>query len=803
MKRQNFNAGWIFYSKDEPQNKKTVHLPHDAMIYEKRVPRLKNGALFGYFPSGDYYYEKLLFGKDEYRYKTVILEFEGIYMDSHVFLNDEEVGGHIYGYSNFYVDLTGKLKIGQDNLIKVLVHNSQVPNGRWYTGSGIYRPVKLIVAEKEHIDLDGVKVITRSYSPAVLDVTVKATRSDDCEIRTDILYDDVIVATGTGEHCEIPVPDAHLWDAEHPHLYQAKVTLLRKGRLIDEDVQRFGIRKIEWNAKQGLLINGNSIKLRGGCVHHDNGPLGACSFEAAEYRRVRILKESGYNAIRGAHDPKSKAMLDACDELGMYVMEEAFDVWFENNGTYGYVLYFRDEWEKDLQLMVEKCLNHPSVIMYSIGNEISECNTPEGVEYGKKMVRVCHDIDDSRPVTMGVNLMLNVLQAKGIKISPTKGKEFHKDDVVDPKSEEPDGKMSGSVMINIMVSVMGGFMKGLSKPKPSDKATREIFSLLDIAGYNYGDLSYERHHEWYPERVMVGTETQPDSIFDRWALVKKHPYLVGDFVWTSWDYLGECGVGVVDYDKNTGSYSKPYPVIIAGCGTHDITGFRDTHAYQSAAVWGVYDKPYIASRHPKNYTRKTFYGIGYRKTDAVPSWTFDGYEGHKTEVQVYSQGHQVELQLNGKSLGRKQLVKCLAKFVVAYAPGRLEAVSYDANGRELARDFLLTAAKETRLNLVPEVLTLKANGEDLAYINVLLTDDAGIVKMDEEKTVHVMVEGAGILQAVGSGAPRTTEEYTGTFFTTYHGRMIAIVRSGYEKGEITVTFSSESLKEQVVKIRVE
>lgn len=802
MRRENFNLNWVFYSKENPNEKTLVNLPHDAMLYEKRIPGLKNGPLVAEFPGGDYYYEKTLFGDESYADKIVVLEFEGVYMDSHVYLNGVEVGGHVYGYSNFYVDLTGKLKIGEDNEIKVFIHNSQTPNARWYSGSGIYRPVKLIVGNKEHIDFDGVKVITKSYDPAVLDVTVRAEKPEGAVIRTEILWDGEVVAEGMGKRCEITVPNAKLWDAEHPNLYTARVILESDGEILDEDIQRFGIRKLEWSAEKGLQVNGNEVKLRGGCVHHDNGPLGACSFRDAEYRRVRILKESGYNAIRGAHDPKSKAMLDACDELGMYVMEEAFDVWYQGTGTYGYVLYFRECWEKDLRLMVEKCYNHPSVIMYSIGNEISETASPEGVEYGEKMARFCRELDDSRPVTLGVNLMLNVLDSKGIKITATRGKPVSRDDVVDPKSEEPGARQGGSVMINTIVSVMGGLMKYLSGPKPTDKPTRGIFSKLDIAGYNYGDMSYEKHHEWYPQRIIVGTETQPASIFSRWELVKKHPCIIGDFMWTSWDYLGECGVGVVDYGKQTGAYSKPYPVIVAGCGTHDIAGTPDTHAYQAGVVWGEFKKPYIATRHPKHFKEKTHYGIGFRKTDAISTWTYDGYEGQPTEVQIYSQGAIAEIFINGKSAGKKPLKKCEAQFKVIYEPGTLEAVSYDSSGHELARDRIKTAGKYTKISAVPERTVLENGCEDLSYINVAITDSEGIIKPVARK-VCVKVEGAGTLQAVGSGAPSTEEIYTGSSFTTYNGRMIAIIRSGEESGTITVTLSAEGLEDVVLQLVVE
>jgi len=277
--------------------------------------------------------------------------------------------------------------------------------------------------------------------------------------------------------------------------------------------------------------------------------------------------------------------------------------------------------------------------------------------------------------------------------------------------------------------------------------------------------------------------------------------VIGDFIWTAWDYMGECGMGVIDYNQKTGTYTKPYPVIVAGCGAIDLTGFKDTYAYLAAIVRDQYDLPYIGVRPVNRSGEKMFPAMG-RKTDTVNSWSWKGCEGRKAEIEVYSRGNVVELFQNGKSLGRKQLKEFVAKFETTYQPGSLEVISYDENGKELGRSMLKTATEETVLSVTPESTVLKANGEDLAYIVVNLTDNGGIVKVLEDKTIHVKVEGAGTLQAVGSGSPRTTEKFTGTSFTTYYGRMIAVVRSGFEKGEIKVTISAEGLAEKSITLKV-
>ena len=796
MLRKNFNADWKFYKEGSEGSSVDVHLPHDAMLLEDRLPRLKNGSSVGFFPGGTYYYVKNIFGEDEYKDKCVFVEFEGIYMNSKVFINGELVGGRLYGYSDFSVDLTGKLMIGKDNELKVVANNSQVPNARWYPGSGIYRPVKLIVAEKEHIELNGVKIVTKSYKPAVIEISVEKIGTGTIE--TEIYKDGKLVATVFGDKTEVEIPNAKLWNEDTPELYDAKVLMKKDGSVIDEAHETFGIRMLEWS-KNGLHINGTSVKLRGGCIHHDNGPLGACGFAAAEERRVRILKEAGFNAIRSAHNPISRATLDACDRLGVYIMDEAFDAWQQKKCDYDYGLYFDEEWERDLTSMVKKDMNHPAVIMYSIGNEIGDTALPSGIELTDKMTKLCHEIDGSRPVTVGINLLLNRMAKMGVSLNSNK---VSKDDITDPRLEEKDGKASGSLLINILVSFLPKVMNLLVKPKPTDKVTRDSYEKVDIAGYNYGNNMFEAHLEKHPDRIIVGTETYPHEIAKNWSIVEKYPNVIGDFMWTSWDYLGEAGMGCIDYGKSSGAFSKPYPAISAGAGAVDITGYIDVPAMQAAAVWKQRKNPCIAVRPVNHSGEKAFFGQ-WRNTDAIRNWTYRGYENRQAEIEVYGMGASVDLLQDGKSIGRKPYKECKAVYKTTYTPGILEAVSYDNDGREIGRDLLKTAAEATVLTVQAEQKVIKADGEDLAFLVINVTDNEGIVKGLDEKKVTVQVEGAGILQAIGSGDPRTKEKYTGNSFTTYHGRLIAIVRSGMETGEIKVTASAKDLKSQQVIIRAE
>lgn len=778
-----------------------IDLPHDAMIHRKRIKKLQNGSYTGFYPSGDYTYVKKLYGAAEYEEKALILEFEGIYMDSSVFLNGERMGGHVYGYSNFYVELTDKLLIGRENELRVEVHCSQVPNARWYPGNGIYRPVYLYVGEKEHIPVDGIKITTQCCRPAVIRVQTEYQNTYGAELEITILDGKKKVAQGAGLDCEIEIPDAKLWDEMHPYLYQAVVSLRKDGILTDEQRVSFGIRFLEWSAQKGLRVNGEAVKLRGGCVHHDNGILGACDFEAASRRKVRIMKQAGFNAIRSSHYPISKSMLQACDELGMYIMDEAFDTWRDSNGLYGYPLYFEEEWRDDLGKMVKKDRNHPSVIMYSIGNEISDTARPEGAQLAGEMTALCHNLDDSRPVLVCPNLFMNALSKLGMNFSLGDGKEQKREDITDPLLEAPDSQMGGSAAINVLMLTGPYLMKLLMRPGLTEKGAGAAYAQVDIAGYNYGEQVYEGHHKLVPERIIVGSETHPPGIVRNWKLVQENPYVIGDFMWTGWDYLGEVGLGVIDYGKNRGVYVKPYPSISAYTGVIDLLGHRDLYSHLAAIVWGMESKPYIAIQ-PPNHSGEKKHLSHYRFTDAFESWTWPGCEGKKTVAEVYSPGEMVELIQDKKSLGKKKLKDCCAKFKITYKPGRLEAVSYDAQGKAMERTVLKTAADGTNLRVNTENDILCADGEDLAYINVALTDHEGIVKLLQDTMVHVKVTGAGTLQAIGSANPCPEEPYVGDCCMTYQGRMQIVVRSGHLAGEIHVKITADGVGERVIILHV-
>ena len=777
MQKVKFNADWYFWKDGKEDSKRKLNLPHDAMIGETRQPDLPKGSGSGFFPGGKYWYEKTICPDESWENKSVILEFEGVYMNASVLLNGEKVGGWVYGYTNFYVDLTGKLKIGQENTITVIADNSLQPNSRWYSGSGIYRDVNLYTGHAEHIVPDGIKVKTVSYDPAVLDITVEAEKNDASDIKIEVLDGDKIVAAVCGQNVQVTIPNAKLWSAEEPNLYNVRASLVCNGEVLDISTIRTGIRTIAWDSKKGLQINGNTVKLKGACVHHDHGPLGACSYDKAEYRRAKKLKELGYNAIRYAHNPSSRILLDVCDEVGMYVLDETFDQWKLPQSDKDYAIYFDAEWQKDVKALIHKDYSHPSVIMYCIGNEITDTGLPHGPIIAKMINDVFKAEDPTRPTTIAINPMLTVLARKMAEAKA--------------QGAESGGNM-GSAEVNDIVTLLPKILAGIT-PENLEALLHDLLQHVDIAGYNYSAHLLEGTHALVPDRVILHSETFPSKIATGWKLVERNNSIIGDFMWTAWDYLGEAGVGEPTYGTTKAPFSKEYPCQNAGIGAVDLTGEPEPFAYYVATLWGAYDKPYIAVR-PLDHAGEEYTLGNWRATDAIHSWTWPGQEGKTADIEVYANAATVELMQDGAlSLGKQDVVDCKANFQAIYKPGKLVVIAYDADGNEIGRDELATASDETRLTISAEEPVIKADGEDLAYISVEITDNAGIRKMLSDRKVTVTVSGVGTLIAVGSAACRTEENYLGNSFTTSNGRMIAIVRSNGTEGNIYVSAEAEDL----------
>ncbi len=762
-----------------------VQLPHDAMQTEARISGLKDGSQSGYYPGGVYTYEKeLTVSEEELTHKTV-LEFEGVYMKSSVYCNGELVGGRVYGYSDFFVDLSGNLKAGV-NSIKVVADNSQCANSRWYSGSGIYRDVWLHTGGDVYIRPDGLKVVTESVSPARLRVRTDAVLGEHDAIRVRVSRDSKLLAEGRGADSVLEIPGAELWSAENPVLYEVTAEIVRDGEVIDCAGASTGIRQIAWDSARGFQVNGETVKLRGGCVHHDNGFIGAAEYDEACLRRVRIMKEAGFNAVRIAHNPASKAMLRACDTLGMYVMNESFDTWFGLKSPYDYAMYFEQEWERDLSDMIRVSYNHPSVVMYSIGNEVYLKDAERAAKTSQRMAALCRKLDPSRAVT-------NALNPLTVIMGDSKDPEAARNDSVNPREAGKPSGLSGSTLANVLISNIGKITRLVGNEKKMRKING-VMEPLDIVGYNYSTFLYEAQHKDYPDRVLVGSETFPAAIYDNWQAVKTMPWITGDFLWTAWDYLGECGVGMVHYGKQ-GAFTQPFPAIAAGCCNIDLSGELTPQGAYCAVVYGEYDKPYLAV-HPVNHSgEKAFWGK-WRFTDALHSWSWDDCEGKTADVDVYSNAREVELFLNGASQGKKPVERCMASFRVSYAAGELKAVHYDLLGRSCGSDVLRSAGKETCLRLTPEKTELRAGGRDLLYLPIELTDAKGNRKVLTDTEITVKVDGAATLLGLGSAdlQQENVMPYCGKTICTFHGRALAVLRSGADAGEVRVTVSAEGFE---------
>lgn len=781
MRKKSFNLDWKFWKDGNEEHAVKVILPHDAMIYEKRVPEMKDGASIGYFPGGKYFYQKNFIGTEEMKNQTVIVEFEAIYMNSTVYLNGEKVGGWVYGYTNFFVDLTDKIRIGEENVLLVIADNSLTPNSRWYSGSGIYRPVHLWLGEKTSIKPQGLKIKTKSIDPAVIEVqTELINNKENVHIKYRVYEGESLVATGDGKHTEFAIENPRLWSDETPFLYEIKASVYVGDVLVDETIEKFGIRTIRIESNKGLLINDKVTKLRGGCLHHDNGILGGCTYRKAEYRRIKKMKEFGYNAIRFSHYPAGKDLLEVCDELGMYILDESFDQWRRPGLEYDYSIYFDQEWEKDLRALAQKDYNHPSVIMYCIGNEITDTGRSYGLELTKLLTAVLKEEDDSRPVTIANNDMMSIIA-----------------DAME-QLEEETGAAMGSLQINELITkqpeLMLIYQKGGLAGDKVEKIVGKVFDTVDIAGHNYANDIYEECHSINDQRLILSTETFPQRMYSNWMDVVEKDYVIGDFHWTAWDYLGEAGVGVPVYGTKEAPFAKAFPCLTAGCGSFDLNGNPEAAAYYTATLWGVNKIPYICVR-PVNHSGED-YTIGqWRLTDAVHSWTWNDGIGKIAEVIVYSCGSNVELFLNGKSVGMQKLEEYKAEFQVMYEDGELMAISYDENAVEIGKSVLQSSGDKYLLSIEPEEIEVKANVEDIVFVPIYIRDENGNLCMNKDKKVTVQVDGEGELIALGSAKyiNEELEVFHKEQVISWHGNVLAVIRPSGNKGEIKVSAAMEGV----------
>lgn len=773
-RKQLFDFDWKFNLGDTPaasannfddKSWRKLDLPHDWSIegtFNSNNPVGGDGA---FLPAGIGWYRKTFQAPAEWSGDKISIYFEGVYMNSEVFINGKSLGVYPYGYSSFEYDLTPFINFGQMNTLAVRVDNSQQKNCRWYSGSGIYRHTWLVVTDPVHVNHWGVSVTTPDVSSSKATVRLKTKVKNETSESQNILVDtriwDPTVAKTVGNkqlkvtllpHSEkeveqiVQVTKPKLWTPDTPNLYQAKIQLLKDKEVIDETQTNFGIRSLKFTTENGFQLNGKTIKLNGGCVHHDNGCLGAAAFDRAEVRRIELLKSAGFNAIRTSHNPPSEAFLDACDRLGMMVIDESFDGWRTQKNKFDYALVFDQWWKRDIEAMVLRDQNHPSIIMWSIGNEIIERKSPEAVETAKMLAGCLHKNDPSRPVTSAMTAWDNDWE------------------IFDP-----------------------------------------LMAEHDVCGYNYQLHRATSDHERVPSRIILQTESYPRDAFANWKLVQQNPYIIGDFVWTALDYLGESGIGRWYYSGEVpGEHWERnlFPWHGAYCGDVDLLGWRKPISHYRSMLYNENEKLYMAVREPNPEPieiKETMWSVW----PTWESWTWPGFEGKTLQVEVYSKFPKVRLYLDDKLIGEKATTvtdEFKAVFDVSYSSGTLTAAGV-VEGQEVELKKLQTSGEAKLIALKADRDEMKADGQDLSFVTIEITDEIGTVQPNAENRLQFKIEGPGIIAAVDNANIKDVDPYVATSRKAWKGKAMVVIRSTLESGDIKLTVSSPGLPEAILKIK--
>lgn len=764
MNKLDFNQNWKCFRTGHQEEMFDVTIPHDAMLRDKRNEHSAGGVNTGWIDAADYTYEKTFLVPEDYREQKVMFEFEGIYHKATVYINDKKAGYHHYGYTGFWVDASEFLRYDGENVLRVEVQNSDQPNSRWYSGTGIYRPVWMCILPQGHIEPETIRITPLEYKIPTIRVSAAVTGCG--KILVEIFDSEQVIYTEETfvEHRfekEIVLPDAKLWNPDRPDLYTCRMTF-------GEDIQEetFGIRVIECTSEKGFCINGNRVILQGACIHHDNGLLGACAYEFAERRKIRILKENGYNAVRSAHNPCSKALLKACDEMGMLVLDEYVDMWYIHKTKYDYAAEVESNYREDLKAIVAKDYNHPSVVMYSTGNEVSETAQKKGIGLCGEMTGYLHGLDSTRPVTCGVNIFFNFLSSVGFGVYSDKKAEKETQNTKKKKAV-------GSEFFNNLAGLLGAdFMKFGATLYPCDIKTRDAFANMDVAGYNYGIFRYRHDLKKYPQRLILGSETFCSDVWKFREIAKKEHRLIGDFVWSGMDYLGEVGIGAWEYKDYAPRFDKGMGWLGAGAGRIDLTGKPLAEMKYTRVVFGLDDIGIGVI--PVKYAAQPHSSSAWKMTNAVESWSWNGCNGMKTKVEVYTRAAFVSLFINGTCVGTKKGRKdCRVVFDVRYYDGEIKAVAYDAGKRKTGQLVLKTAGEETKLCMEPEQEQVRDT--QLCYVRMRYADETGILKPLCRGDIKVKVKG-GTLLGLGNACPYNERGYLSDVTDTYYGEAMAVIR---------------------------
>ncbi|WP_346863534.1 glycoside hydrolase family 2 TIM barrel-domain containing protein [uncultured Draconibacterium sp.] len=806
-----FNNDWKFVrdsivgaekSDFDDSNWMSVDLPHDFSIMdlpgedsEDQIgpfsKKAINGNGTGHTMGGTGWYRKSFVLDKSDEGKNVVLKFDGAYMETNVWVNGKKAGINKNGYTPFWFDISSLLNpAGEPNILAVKVDNIGA-NSRWYSGSGLYRNVHLIVTNPVHVGVWGTKITTPEVSSnhALVEMEVTANNETGSDVEAEItvnLKDNKGVIAGSSTQTivlpansekigknQISVQDPALWSLESPELYNAEVTIKVANKVVDVYTQKFGIRSIEFSAEKGFLLNGKQVLLKGGCLHHDNGYLGAAAFDRAEQRKVELMKENGYNAIRSSHNPLSESFLKACDEIGILVITEFTDMWDSYKNKNDYHRFFNDYWESDLTNMILRGRNHPSIIMWSIGNEIPKKSIAEGVKIGEKLAAKVKELDDTRVTTEGVPNFL----------------------------------------------IHGGW-----------KNSKDYFDVVDVAGYNYMEAAYESDHNKYPERVIYASESYPKEAYNYWTAAEKLPYVIGDFVWTAMDYIGEVSVGSSSYKKpediDKRSFqamdgipeginpdlvfdmmeqmsSPTWPAFLSWCGDLDLMGDKKPQGLYRDVLWDRSLLEVNVHEPIPDGLVEDLSPWGWPKE--LPVWDWKGSEGKPLQVRVFTKASNVKLELNGKAIGEKTITEGdqhIAEFQVSYQPGTLTAIALE-DGKEIARKILSTPGEASAIRLTADSETIKADRNDLSFVKIEVLDENGQLIVQNPVKIKIDVSGNGELIASGNANPSDMASVNNSEINTFRGKAQAIIRPFITAGEITITVSSDGLKTGELKLVVQ
>lgn len=756
---ESFNKDWTFVLADVPEAREvrfqhpqsqSVTLPHDWSIggqfSKDHLTTTQGGAL----PTGIGWYRKTFTLPVTAQGKRVSIEFDGVHRNSEVWINGHSLGVRPSGYSSFQYDLTPHLKFGTEpNVIAVRVDNSVQPNSRWYTGSGIYRNVRLVTTSSTHIRPWGVFVTTPNVTAQQTQVQVQTQVSGgDRLVQTILDATGQVIATQQAKNVQKPIQltlsKPTRWSIENPYLYTLRTQLYQNNQLVDQVETLFGVRSFRFDASKGFYLNDQPTKILGVCLHHDLGALGAAVHVRAMERQLELLKAMGCNAIRTSHNPPAPEFLDLCDRMGFLVMDEAFDMWKKKKSAKDYSMFWDQEHRRDLEDLVKRDRNHPSIILWSIGNEIREQFDSTGTTIAKELVQIVKNLDTSRPVTSALTENIPeknfIYQSKALDIL---GFNYKHEAYADLPKTFPHQLFLPSETVSGL-QTRGDYIM------PSDSLQlwpRSGRSKLVEGNIDFTASAYDNVFAYW------GSTHE-----DVWKVIKKYPHLAGCFVWSGFDFLGE-------------PHPYPWPARSSYYGIIDLAGFPKDVYYMYQSEWT--NTPML----------HLFPHWNWEKTQTVDVWAY------------YNQADEVELFLNGKSLGtqKKTDERLHVQWRVKYEPGTLKAISRK-NGKTVLTKEIHTAGKAARIELVADRKELNANGKDLSFVTVRILDEQGNLVSNAGHLVHFDLEGEGTIAGVDNGFPASTEPFQASYHRAYNGLCLAIIRTHEKAGTIRLKASAEGLK---------